>query len=51
MERVRFVGDDLPDLPLLRRVALPIAVANAVDGSEGCGRLVTAARGGAAAMR
>src|SRR6266513_1220793 len=33
-----FVGDDLPDLPLLRRVALPIAVANAVAG-------------GAAAMR
>ncbi|MGH9260727.1 MAG: KdsC family phosphatase, partial [Acidimicrobiales bacterium] len=25
-----FVGDDLPDLPLLRRVGLPIAVANAV---------------------
>jgi 3-deoxy-D-manno-octulosonate 8-phosphate phosphatase (KDO 8-P phosphatase) len=25
-----FVGDDLPDLPILRRVALPVAVANAV---------------------
>jgi len=25
-----FIGDDLPDLPILRRVALPVAVANAV---------------------
>jgi 3-deoxy-D-manno-octulosonate 8-phosphate phosphatase (KDO 8-P phosphatase) len=25
-----FVGDDLPDLPILRTVALPVAVANAV---------------------
>ena len=26
-----FVGDDLADLPILRRVGLPIAVANAVS--------------------
>ncbi len=25
-----YLGDDLPDLPLLRRVGLPVAVANAV---------------------
>ena len=29
-EECAFVGDDLADLPLLTRVALPIAVANAV---------------------
>ena len=29
-EEVAFVGDDLADLPMLRRVGLPIAVANAV---------------------
>ncbi len=46
-----FVGDDLPDLPLLRRVALPIAVANAVAEVKAAADLVTAAAGGAAAMR
>lgn len=28
--RVAAIGDDLPDLPLLRKVGLPVAVANAV---------------------
>src|SRR5512135_834817 len=28
-EEACFIGDGLPDLPLLRRVALPVAVANA----------------------
>ena len=46
-----FVGDDLPDLPLLRRVALPIAVASAVAEVKAAADLVTAAAGGAAAMR
>ena len=46
-----FVGDDLPDLPLLRRVALPIAVANAVPEVKAAARLVTAAAGGQAAVR
>ncbi len=30
-DEVAFVGDDLADLPVLRRVGLPIAVANAVS--------------------
>lgn len=29
-EEAAFVGDDLPDLPILQRVALPVAVGNAV---------------------
>ncbi len=29
-DEAAFIGDDLPDLPILRRVALPVAVANAV---------------------
>ncbi|MCU0615542.1 MAG: HAD hydrolase family protein [Gemmatimonadaceae bacterium] len=29
-DEAAFVGDDLPDLPILRRVALPVAVGNAV---------------------
>ncbi len=29
-DEAAFIGDDLPDLPILRRVALPVAVGNAV---------------------
>lgn len=46
-----FVADDLPDLPILRRVALPIAVANAVPEVKAAARIVTAAAGGAGAAR
>jgi 3-deoxy-D-manno-octulosonate 8-phosphate phosphatase (KDO 8-P phosphatase) len=46
-----FVGDDLPDLPLLRRVALPVAVANAVAEVRDAARVVTAAPGGRGAVR
>jgi len=46
-----FVGDDIPDLPILRRVALPITVANAVPEVKAAVRLVTAAAGGQAAVR
>ena len=46
-----FVGDDLPDLPLLRRVALPIAVANAVAEVKAAAKLVTTRPGGEAAVR
>jgi len=46
-----FVGDDLPDLPLLRRVGLPIAVANAVPEVATVARVVTRAAGGHAAVR
>ncbi|MGH7674985.1 MAG: KdsC family phosphatase [Gemmatimonadales bacterium] len=46
-----FVGDDLPDLPLLRRVGLPIAVANAVPEVAAAARIVTRAAGGHAAVR
>ncbi len=46
-----FVGDDLPDLPLLRRVALPVAVANACREVKAACRVVTTARGGHGALR
>ena len=46
-----YVGDDLPDLPLLERVGVPIAVANAVAGvREACG-YTTRAPGGNGAVR
>jgi 3-deoxy-D-manno-octulosonate 8-phosphate phosphatase (KDO 8-P phosphatase) len=46
-----FVGDDLADLPLLTRVALPVAVANAVAEVKAAARIVTAAPGGQGAVR
>lgn len=46
-----FVGDDLADLPLLTRVALPIAVANAVPEVKAAAALVTRRAGGDGAVR
>ena len=46
-----FVGDDLPDLPLLTRVALPIAVANAVAEVKTAVTFVTKRSGGDGAVR
>ena len=46
-----FVGDDLADLPVLRRVGLPIAVQNAIAEIKAAAALVTTARGGAGAVR
>ena len=46
-----FVGDDLADLPVLRRVGLPIAVANAVEEVRAIAAYVTRARGGHGAVR
>jgi 3-deoxy-D-manno-octulosonate 8-phosphate phosphatase (KDO 8-P phosphatase) len=50
-DEVAFVGDDIPDLPVLQRVALPIAVANARDEVKAACRYVTDARGGQGAVR
>ena len=46
-----FVGDDLPDLPVLTRVGLPIAVANAVPEVKAAAALVTKHAGGDGAVR
>ena len=46
-----FVGDDLADLPVLRRVGLPVAVANAVEEVKAVAVYVTRARGGHGAVR
>jgi 3-deoxy-D-manno-octulosonate 8-phosphate phosphatase (KDO 8-P phosphatase) len=50
-DEAAFVGDDLPDVPILTRVALPIAVANAVPEVRAVTRHVTAAAGGHGAVR
>ena len=46
-----FVGDDLADLPILRQVGLPIAVANAVSEVKAAAAHVTHAGGGHGAVR
>ena len=46
-----FVGDDLPDVPILRRVALPIAVHNACAEVKALASVVTEAEGGKGAAR
>jgi 3-deoxy-D-manno-octulosonate 8-phosphate phosphatase (KDO 8-P phosphatase) len=46
-----FVGDDLADLPILRKVGLPIAVANAVPEVKAAAAHVTQAAGGHGAVR
>ena len=50
-EDVAFLGDDLADLPVLARVGLPLAVANAVSEVKALAAYVTAARGGMGAVR
>ena len=50
-EECAFVGDDLPDLPLLDRVALPITVPGAVPEVRARARMITQAGGGQGAVR
>jgi 3-deoxy-D-manno-octulosonate 8-phosphate phosphatase (KDO 8-P phosphatase) len=46
-----FVGDDLPDLPIMRRVGVPIAVGDAHDMVKQAAVLTTRAKGGQGAVR
>lgn len=50
-DEVAYVGDDLPDLPILQRVGLGVAVANAVVEVKRAAHFVTMARGGEGAVR
>lgn len=50
-EEVAYAGDDLADLQVMRRVGLPIAVANAVPDIRAVAAVVTEARGGCGAVR
>jgi 3-deoxy-D-manno-octulosonate 8-phosphate phosphatase (KDO 8-P phosphatase) len=50
-EQCVMIGDDLPDVPLLKRVGWPIAVANAVREVRAIARTVTGARAGYGAVR
>ncbi len=50
-EEVAYVGDDLPDLPILQRVGLGVAVANAVVEVKRAAHYITVAKGGEGAIR
>ncbi len=50
-EAVCYIGDDLPDIPPMRRAGVPIAVADAVDEVKSRAAYVTAAPGGRGAVR
>jgi 3-deoxy-D-manno-octulosonate 8-phosphate phosphatase (KDO 8-P phosphatase) len=50
-DQIAYVGDDLPDLPVMRRVGLAIAVADAVDEIRECAHFVTNKPGGRGAAR
>lgn len=50
-EEVAYLGDDLPDLPLLERVGLAVAVADAAVEVKRAAHYVTRAKGGEGAAR
>jgi len=50
-QQVAYIGDDLPDLPVIRYVGFGVAVANAVDEVKQYADYVTTRRGGSGAVR
>jgi 3-deoxy-D-manno-octulosonate 8-phosphate phosphatase (KDO 8-P phosphatase) len=50
-QEVAYVGDDLPDLPLLQRAGLAVAVANAAPEVKRAAHFVTSRAGGEGAVR
>jgi 3-deoxy-D-manno-octulosonate 8-phosphate phosphatase (KDO 8-P phosphatase) len=50
-EQIAYVGDDLPDVPVMRRVGLAIAVANAMPEVREVAHMVTTRCGGDGALR
>jgi 3-deoxy-D-manno-octulosonate 8-phosphate phosphatase (KDO 8-P phosphatase) len=50
-EAVCYVGDDVVDIPLLRRAGLAVAVADAVEETKQHSHVVTTCRGGRGAVR
>ncbi|GBE36791.1 3-deoxy-D-manno-octulosonate 8-phosphate phosphatase KdsC [bacterium BMS3Bbin07] len=50
-EEVAYIGDDVVDIPLLRRVGLPVTVADASEDVRAFSMIVTGNRGGRGAVR
>jgi 3-deoxy-D-manno-octulosonate 8-phosphate phosphatase (KDO 8-P phosphatase) len=51
INQLAMIGDDLPDVPLMRACGYAIAVANAADEVKHAARFVTQQRGGSGAVR
>ena len=49
--QVAYIGDDIQDMSIMKRVGIPIAVENAVGAVKECSLYVTHARGGHGAVR
>jgi 3-deoxy-D-manno-octulosonate 8-phosphate phosphatase (KDO 8-P phosphatase) len=50
-EQAAFVGDDLPDLKIMKKVGFSVAVANAHEIVQETANMVTSANGGSGAVR
>ncbi len=50
-EEAAYIGDDLPDIPLLKRVGVAITVADAVKEVKDIAHFITGAKGGDGAVR
>lgn len=50
-EEVAYIGDDIPDVPIMCRVGFAATVADAVSEAHACAHYVTTARGGHGAAR
>ncbi len=50
-EEIAYIGDDVVDIPLLRRVGLPVTVADASEDVRAFSMIVTGNRGGRGAVR
>lgn len=50
-EQIAYIGDDLPDIPVMRRAGLAVAVANAVEEVKTAAHFVTVRAGGSGAVR
>jgi 3-deoxy-D-manno-octulosonate 8-phosphate phosphatase (KDO 8-P phosphatase) len=48
---VAFVGDDFPDMPIMRKVGLPVAVGNATPEVRGIAKIHLSREGGRGAVR
>ena len=50
-EETAFIGDDLPDIVLMKQVGLAVAVADAVPETKSAAHFITSLRGGCGAVR
>lgn len=50
-DETAFIGDDLPDIPIMRRVGIPIAVADASQEVKAHALIITTRAGGKGAVR